>query len=274
MSQDKKAYFQGGGSVNEPTPKKKKYKSDPALVVQPRFKEPFYRNYDLYDIPGFEHVGPGAGWHHMDKFKSIKDFLKEKRKKMKDKYKPDDSWQMDDGSRTKKNPGIKARAVIFNRIIKNADHMMPPKEHGTSIYDWKNSPYQGTPKKPKRHDCNDIDFPIDDQIESGPILGDSGSYSDSVPIGGQLDEYLTEPDFEGKSPDQLNFGHDYVEDEHADKELDLDVLFQKYLQPAEPSLYGLPDGISPPEDLDAPNDENPQYGETNSGNTLYDKMSI
>lgn len=274
MSQNKKAYFQGGGGVNEPTPKKKKYKSDPALVVQPRFKEPFYRNYDLYDVPGFEHIGPGAGWHHMDKYDSIQDFLKDKRKKMKDKYKADDSWQLDDGSRTKKNPGIKARAAIFNRIIKLADHMMPPKEHGTSIYDWKNSPYQGIPKAHKKHDSNNIDFPIDDQIGSDPILGNSGTYRDSVPIGGASDEYLTEPDAEGKSPDKLDFGRDYVEDEHADKELDLDALVQKYLNPAEPSIYGLPDGISPPEDLDAPSNENPQYGETNSGNTLYDKMWI
>lgn len=269
----KKSYFQG---TEEPTPKKKKYKSDPALVVQPRFKEPFYRNYDLYDVPGFEHIGPGAGWNKMDKYDSIQDFLKDKRKKMKDKYKSDDSWQLDNGTRTKKNPNIQARAVIFNRIIKLAgDYMLPPKEHGTSIYDWKNSPYQGKPKAPiKRHDSNDIDFPIDDQIGSGPILGDSGTYSDSVPIGGQLDEYLTEPDAEGKSPDKLDFGRDYVEDEQADKELDLDALSQKYLKPAEPSIYGLPDGISPPEDLDAPNNENPQYGETDSGNTLYDKMWI
>lgn len=272
MSQSKKAYFQGGGGVNEPTPKKNKYKSDPALVVQPRFEEPLYRNYDTYNVPG-KH-GPGAGWHDMEKYKSIADFLKDKRKKLKDKYKADDSWQLDDGSRTKKNPSMKARAAIFNRIIKLADHMMPPKEHGTSIYDWKNSPYQGIPKAHKKNDSNNIDFPIDDQIGSDPILGNSGTYSDSVPIGGASDEYLTEPDTEGKSPDKLDFGRDYVEDEHADKELDLDALVQKYLNPAEPSIYGLPDGISPPEDLDAPSNENPQYGETNSGNTLYDKMWI
>jgi hypothetical protein len=63
MSLNKNGYFQGGGGVNQPEPKKKKYKSDPAIVVQPRFKEPFYRNYDLYNTPG-EH-SPGAGWHDM-----------------------------------------------------------------------------------------------------------------------------------------------------------------------------------------------------------------
>jgi hypothetical protein len=274
MSQSKKAYFQGGGGVNEPTPKKKKYKSDPALVVQPRFKEPFFRNYDLYETEG-EH-SPGAGWHHMNDFKSVKDFLEHKRKRMKDKYKADDSWQLDNGARTKKNPNIAARAALFSRLVKTADHMMPPKEHGTEIYDSKNSPYQGVPKKTKLSpDSNNIDFPIDDQIDS-PILGDSGTYSDSVPIGGQLDEYLPLSDFEGKSPDKLDFGRDYTEDEQTGdlKDIDLEELTEKYLKPAEPHLYGLPDGIDPPEDLDAPNNENPQYGETDSGNTLYDKMWI
>ena len=215
MSQSKKAYFQG---TEEPSPKKKKYKSEPAPVVQPRFKEPFFRNYDLYDTPG-EH-GPGSGYHHMLEFKSVKDFLNNRRKKTKGKYK------------AKKQ----ARSILLNRLIKVA-----------------------------------IDFPIDDQISS-PILVDSGAYSDSVPIGGQLDEYLTLPDFEGKSVDQLDFGRDYTEDEQVDKDLDFDDFIEKYLNPAEPSLYGLPDGISPPEDLDAPSDENPQYGTTDSGSTIYNKI--
>lgn len=214
MSQSKNAYFQG---TEEPSPKKKKYKSEPAPVVQPRFKEPFFRNYDLYDTPG-EH-GPGSGYHHMLEFKSVKDFLNNRRKKTKGKYK------------AKKQ----ARSILLNRLIKVA-----------------------------------IDFPIDDQISS-PILGNSGTYSDSVPIGGQLDEYLTLPDFEGKSVDQLDFGRDYTEDEQVDKDLDFDDFIEKYLNPAEPSLYGLPDGISPPEDLDAPSDENPQYGTTDSGSTIYNR---
>lgn len=215
MSQSKKAYFQG---TEEPSPKKKKYKSEPAPAVQTRFKEPFFRNYDLYDTPG-EH-GPGSGYNHMLEFKSVKDFLNNRRKKTKGKYK------------AKKQ----ARSILLNRLVKVA-----------------------------------IDFPIDDQISS-PILGDSGTYSDSVPIGGQLDEYLTLPDFEGKSVDQLDFGRDYTEDEQVDKDLDLEAFIEKYLNPAEPSLYGLPDGISPPEDLDAPSDENPQYGTTDSGSTIYNKI--
>lgn len=214
MSQGKSAYFQG---TEEPTPKKKKYKSDPAEPVQTRFKEPFYRNYDLYDTPG-EH-GPGSGYHHMLEFKSVKDFLNNRRKKLKGKYK------------SKKQ----ARSNLLNRLVKVA-----------------------------------IDFPIDDQIAS-PILGDSGTYSDSIPIGGQLDEYLTLPDFEGKSVDKLDFGRDYAENDQ-DLDLDLDAFIEKYLNPAEPDLYGLPDGIDPPEDLDAPSNENPQYGVTESGTTIYNKI--
>lgn len=126
----KKAYFQGGGGVNEPTPGKKKYKSDPALLVQPRFEEPFYRNYDLYETPG-EH-SPGSGWHGMQNYKSVSEFLEAKRKRMKDKYKADDSWILDSGELTKKDPnGIKARAKLIAQLVKNA-----------------------------------IDFPIDDQISS------------------------------------------------------------------------------------------------------------
>lgn len=266
MSQSKKAYYLGGGGVNEPTPGKKKYKSDPALVQQPRYKEPFFHNYDLYETPG-EHTPGGGFYQNMDKYKSVKDFIDKKRERVKNKYKSDDSWKLDDGSVTKKNPNISARAALLNRIVKLA-----------------------------------IDFPIDDQIGSGSILGDSGSYSDSVPIGGQLDEYLPLNDEEGKSPDKLDFGRDYSpgcsncgfmgnretgevfdttfpcpecgEGGAQVKSLDLDKLTNKYLKPAEPSIYGLPDGISPPEDLDAPSNENPQYGVTDSGNTLYDNMEF
>lgn len=120
----RKAYFQGGGGVNEPTPGEKKYKSDPAIVVQPRFKEPFYRNYDLYTIPGMEEIGPGTGWHGLQNYKSVQDFLKDRRERLKPRYVADDSWQLDDGKRTKKNPNIEARAALFNRIVKQAsgDH--------------------------------------------------------------------------------------------------------------------------------------------------------
>lgn len=121
MSRSKFAYFQGGGGVNEPTPGEKKYKSDPAIVVQPRFKEPFYRNYDLYTIPGMEHIGPGTGYHGLQNYKTVKEFLEDRRKRNLPRYVADDSWQIDDGSRVKKNPERKARMSIFEKIIKQAD---------------------------------------------------------------------------------------------------------------------------------------------------------
>lgn len=334
---NKKAYYQGGGGINEPTPGKKKYKSDPALVVQPRFKEPFYRNYDLYTIPGMEDIGPGTGWHALQNYKSVQDFLKDRRERLKPRYVADDSWQLDDGKRTKKNPNIEARAALFNKIIKNAsgdhfkilcgncgattaqcrcpgyfhnsepqtiryvnacsackkiaDHMMPPKEHGTSIYDWKNSPYQGTPKAPKKRDSNNIDFPIDDQVS--PILGDSGSsYVDSIPISYQ-ENYTAEPDQDGKGEETLDFGEDLTNEEspagrpfesadpgaesHHHKKIDLDKMEQKYLTPAETEIYGLPDGVdSEAKDADQTiSTENPDYGITDSGRQMYeDKWNI
>jgi hypothetical protein len=75
VSQNKKAYYQG---TEEPTPGKKQYKSDPAILVQPRFEEPFYRNYDYMDTEGIDgepQYGPGSGWNHVMEHKSIKEFL-------------------------------------------------------------------------------------------------------------------------------------------------------------------------------------------------------
>ena len=236
MSQNKNAYFQG---TEEPTPKKKRYKSEPAIVVQPRFKEPLYRNYDLYDVPGVSDKpkhGPGAGWHDMHKYKSIKDFLKDKRKKLKDKYKADDSWIQDDGSHTKKKASF--RIKLLAALTKTA-----------------------------------IDFSIDEQIT--PIISEEDTYSSSVPFGGNLDEYLPKEDFEGKSADKLNFGRDYVEGEPISDER-LIELINKYINAEEPPLMGIPNGIEPKEDLDADrtvNDMNPEYGTTNSGNTTYEDLS-
>lgn len=292
MSQNKKAYFQGGGGVNEPTPKKKKYKSDPAIVVQPRFEEPLYRNYDLYETEGVNGPakhGPGVGWHDMHKYKSIADFLKDKRKKLKDKYKADDSWVEDNGSITKKDPSkIKVRARIFSKLIKNA-----------------------------------IEFPLDDYTD--PTLGDSESdnlVGKSNPLGGYLDKYLPKNDFEGKMPTDLTFGHkdpnesdDYsgcsdediaytdardayyckrcghlghngptkpkptAKELHSGKDYtlddnNLDKLEQKYLNPTESPLLGLPDGVDS-EAKDAVqtiNDINPEYGTTDSGNQTYKNL--
>jgi hypothetical protein len=51
----------------------------------------------------------------------------------------------------------------------------------------------------------------------------------------------------------------------------------KYLNPKEPDLLGLLNGIDPEEDLDADktvNRINPEYGITDSGNLIYQKMWI
>jgi len=355
MSVNKKGYFQGGGGVNEPTPGEKKYKSDPALVVQPRFEEPFYRNYDLYTIPGMEHIGPGTGYHGLQNYDSVQEFLEARRKRMKDRYVADDSWQLDSGKRTKENPGIKARAAIFERIIKtagpnydlgkglyqemsdgkvdsveefreegnhgpgalmmaddNADYMLPPKEHGTSIYNWKNSPYQGTPgakNKKKKKDVNHIDFPIDDEINhDGEIypseesyhkpglVGPSGidnvatfpgetgatdfsSYMNSTDIAGEH-SYLPEHDLMDRGDDALNFGQDLEDEQGPARGLqddDLQKLFNKYLTPDETGLFGLPDGVDPEgHDADQTQQvEEPFTGTSDIGTQMYeDKWNI
>lgn len=118
---NKKAYFQG---TEEPAPKKKKYKSEPKIVDQVRFKEPFYRNYDAYDVPG-EH-GPGSGWHSMQQFKSIKDFLDARRKKLKNKYVADDSYIQDDGSITKKKSSFRMKMLTKLAIDFQLDQYSSP----------------------------------------------------------------------------------------------------------------------------------------------------
>lgn len=230
----KKSYFQG---TEEPTPKKKKYKSKKTILIQPRFKEPFYTNYDIYevkDIGEHSNIGPGVGWHNMNKYKSISEFKNIKRKLMKSKYK-NDNFKDTNSNKKKRIHKMKIRANIFNFLIKNA-----------------------------------IDFSIDEQINSNPIIGNSGTYDDSVQIGGQLDSYLPLYDFDGRSADKLDFGRDY---DYLDKStIDVDLLMDKYLNSTEISLYGLPDGIDNKEDLDAPSDEQLQYGITDSGNTLYNEI--
>jgi hypothetical protein len=321
MSIDKKSYFQGGGGVNEPTPGEKKYKSDPAILAQPRFKEPFYRNYDIYEIPGFEHIGPGAGYHSLQQYKSVQEFLEARRGKLKGKYVADDSWIQDSGKITKENP-IKARASIFERIIKTAG---PNYDLGQGLYDnmdkydsvkefRQKSPHGPTVLmnlKPKKKDVNHIDFPIDDQVNKGQMIypseesyhnptlvgpeglsgdvssfpgytgtSDQSSYINSTDIAGQH-SYLPLPDEEGKSGDALDFGRDYTDGEEQSDTLnknDLKEIMDKYIEPAETDLFGLPDGIDPVSDLDPEqtvNNEDPYTGTTDFGTQMYgDKTNV
>lgn len=226
MTQNKQGYFQGGGGVNEPTPKNKKYKSEKTIAVQPRFKEPFYQNYDLYETEGVSGApkhGPGT---------------RKRPKNLKNKYISEDSWIKD------KKDRMKARAKALYFITKNA-----------------------------------IDFKIDDKIKSAPILEELGVYVDSTGIGGNLDEYLTLNDFEGKDPSTLNFGRDY-DAEKSNKNFREYIflkLLNQTLNPKETDLLGLYNGFESAEDLDADktiNNINPYYGTTNVGNLIYDKMWI
>lgn len=243
MSQNKKAYFHGGGGPNEPAPKQKKYKSDPAIVVQPRFEEPFYRNYDLYDVGG--KVTPGTGAYHADKNKSIKDFLKHKRKRLKNKYKAQDSWIIDsDENRKERIERMRTRANLLSKLMKVA-----------------------------------IDFPIDDQIQSGPISENSGSYDQSTILGGRLDQYLPSPDFEGKMVGKLNFGRDYEGETEQNKKVIelLNKFISKYYAPDESELLNMLNGFDPDIDLNALKALHlllPELVNPNGGKTIYNKMSF
>lgn len=226
--QFKAAYFQG---TEEPKPKKKQYKSDEAIVVQPRFKTPLFKEYDLYENSS----GPGAGYSSLQDYKSVSDFLKAKRKRNKDKYKADDSYIQDDGSITKKKS---ERRIVLLKIA--------------------------------------IDFPIDDQIQSAPILGNEGSYSDSVPIGGMFDSANPYNDFEGKSPDKMNFGEDEDFDEHPEAPYHLEEFMDKFLRPKEAPINGAGDWIDP-EELDADktiSQRHQDYGVVDQGNNTYKDISL
>lgn len=241
MFPNKKAYFQGGGDVNEPTPGKKKYPSDPAILVQPRFKEPFYHNYDLYEtegVDGASKLGPGAGWHHMHNYKSIQEFRDAKHKHFENKYKANDFWIEDNETNRKQRiQKMRIRAKLINKIIKNA-----------------------------------IDFAIDDQVRNPIGWGSESTVADAAPIGGNFDFAYPSTDFEDKKPEELEFGREHIDDKPDIS--NIETLLEQYLRPVEPSLYGLSDGIDPKEDLDSPSDEQSQYGTTDSGNISYNEMWI
>lgn len=78
---DKLSYIQG---TKEPKKDKEENKSNNNINYSSRFKNPFYSNYDLYDV---DKSGPGGGFYqNMQEYKSVQDFLKKKRKRMRNKY--------------------------------------------------------------------------------------------------------------------------------------------------------------------------------------------
>jgi hypothetical protein len=312
-----KAYFQGGGGVNEPTPGKPKYKAQPAITVQPRFVEPFYRNYDLYNTEGVDgHAkhGPGAGWHHMNEYKSIKEYLEHQRQRLKGKYVAEDTYITEENHKEREKK-MKLRATLLNKIIKESQRNY---DFGKGLYENMDK-YKSVEDFRDHADVSLLDFPIDDQvtpilgdsesfespIKLGPAtdgqshdgispgsvgLGDTESYPASAQIGGYLDKYLPTNDFENKTPDELDFGRDYTDEsdylggrpyevdrgEPEEKSDKLDELEKKYNPAPTSGLYGLPDGVDlPDEDLGDPTTIQPDYGTPGPESLMYeDKWNI
>lgn len=187
-----------------------------------------------------------------------------------------------------KNKRMEIRAAIFHKIIKMSG---PNYDLGKGLYqemsdgkidsvedfreEGNHSPGAIMNLK-KKKDVNHIDFPIDDQIKSSPIM------VENEPYGGLVGEgpYFPENDFEGKTPEELDFGRDYTEDSEFPDNLnedDLEELSKKYLSPAETGILGLPDGVNQ-EGHDAGqtnNNKNPYYGISDEGRQMYeDKWNI
>jgi hypothetical protein len=259
---NKVAYFQGGGKGNEPEPKGQKYDIDEAIRVQPRFKEPFYRNYDMYEVPGFEDVGPGVGHNSMDKFDSIKDFLAARRKRLKGKYVADNT--MIAGKPAKKSTAMSLRYDLVKMAIDYPIDDMYNRQDQMIYIDEES--YQPQEMVGPNGTSDLSTFPSDVGVT------DFGTYPYAAEMGWEKTP-LHNPDFEGKSDAELNTGRDYENDEEpADlSPEDLAILINKYLTPAETDLFGLPDGNSPA-DLDADQTiqvENPYTDRSDFSRQMY-----
>jgi hypothetical protein len=118
-----------------------------------------------------------------------------------------------------------------------------------------------------------IDFPVDDSFKDPIQLEENNSIQTALPMGGLTDEYLPENDNEDKMPTTLNFGEDYQNDGSEEETIE-DFLSE--VNTSESPLLGLPDGLDS-EDKTADktiSNRSSDYGTTNSGNTLYDKVSF
>jgi len=262
MLQHKKAYYQG---TESPKPKKQQYKPEKAVVVQPRFKEPLYKNYDLYETEGVSGPpkhGPGGGlYQNMEKYKSVSDFFEQKRERNKRKYKSDDKK-----TRSRKKKMAKRRIQFLAAITKTA-----------------------------------IDFPSDGVFNLIDDVENDNPLHDAAPIGGlRGGEYVPSPDRKGGLAHSLDFERYDENPDRLPEETEQDIYtspeddeygkvgeepvgsteeenVEENINPAEPSIYGLPDGILPKEDLDAVNhvnNTNPYYGTLNNENETYKNMWI
>lgn len=238
MNSNKKAYFQGAGGVNQPTPKKKKYKSDKAIVVQPRFVEPFYKNYDIYDVESDTQQGPGTGAYNTNKNKSIKEFINKSRKKIKNKYEPKDSWIKD---RSKKR---KVRAKFFSNIIKQAIDY--PTDETIKL------------------------SPILEQLDTyNNSVGIGGHLDEYLPLHDFENKSPNKLNF------SRDYDNEKI-DKHFREYIILKIM-EKALNAKESDLLGLFNGFEPEEDLDADKTFyriNPEYGVTDSGSLIYENMWI
>lgn len=158
---------------------------------------------DDNDGPNFDY-GKGL-YSNMGKYKSVKDFEEH----------------------ADKGPG-----AFF--ADDNADHMLPPKEHGTKIYDWKNSPYQGTPKAPKRDKSK-----ADDENDLG-----TGFYEN-------LEHYKSVRDFIERTPLGRNHGAKIKPEwerakdvNHIDFPIDEDINHDTLIRPEE-GQYHVPKLVGP-----------------------------
>jgi hypothetical protein len=255
---DKKSYFQG---TEEPHT----YKKEKAIRIQPRFETPLFHNYDYV---GNSDTGPGSGYSGLQDYKSVSDFLKARRKKMKDKYKASDSYIPEEAAKKSK-----ARILLLSRITKFAidfprDEQVTPMLAGYSTSYLMPQEIGSTPGSREN-----AEFPG----EVGP--GEIESYPNSVPFGNF--SYNPLPDEDNKQESALDFANDLVAEEYPYDIIDektLKLLMNKYLNAAESEgVFGLPDGIVPNSALDGSETidiENPDYGTTNSGNDTYSNTWI
>ncbi len=116
------AYYQG-------TEDPKTYKKEKAIVVQPRFEEPLYRNYDLYEDKTKK--GPGGGlYQNMNQYDNTEDFISQKNE-LKNRYVAEDSYIKEEQEKIKPSPTVKAMNDLANqylvKIAKDKKKKLDPK---------------------------------------------------------------------------------------------------------------------------------------------------